>query len=89
MYPHSDDTHRKSQTQISKVYFSVQTTTLHASFEGSNSSLSCSYGQLSLSVQVISGRLMLFLLFSDFGVTWGSWAITFVPDILEGQTRAL
>jgi len=89
MYPHSDDTHRKSQIQISKVYFSVQTTTLHASFEGSNSSLSCSYGQLSLSVQVISGRLMLFLLFSDFGVTWGSWAITFVPDILEGQTRAL
>jgi len=24
-----------------------------------------------------------FVLFSDFGVTWCFWAITFVPDMLE------
>jgi len=44
----------------------VQTTSLHGSFEGSNSSLSCSRGKLSLSAQATSGRLMLYLQFSDF-----------------------
>jgi len=32
---------------------------------------------------------MHFLQFSDFGVKWGFWAITLVPDMLEGQSRAL
>ena len=27
--------------------------------------------------------------FSNFGVKWGYWATTLVPDILEGETRAL
>jgi len=26
---------------------------------------------------------------SDIGVIWGFWAITMVPDMLEGQSRAL
>jgi len=38
-YPNPDDIHRKPQTQISKNFFSVQTTRLHESFEGLNSSL--------------------------------------------------
>jgi len=32
---------------------------------------------------------MLFLQFSNFGVKWGFWAITLVPDMLEDQSRAL
>jgi len=32
---------------------------------------------------------MHFLQFSDFGAKWGFWAITLVPDMLEGQARAL
>jgi len=67
----------------------VQSARLHASFEGSNSSLSCSRGELSVSAQAASGRLMLFLQFSDFGVKWGFWAITLVSDMLEGHSRAL
>ena len=88
-YPHPDDTHRKPGTQISKVFFSVHTTKHQESFEGSNSSLSCSRGELLLFVRATSGRLMLFLQFSDFGVKWVFWAITLVPDMLEGQSRAL
>jgi len=67
----------------------VQTTRLHKSFEGSNSSLSCSRGELSLSAQGASGRLMRFLQFSDFGVLWDFWAMTLFPDTLEDQSRAL
>jgi len=47
------------RTQISKV-FSVQTTRLHESFEGSNSSLARSNGKLSISAQAASGRLNAF-----------------------------
>jgi len=36
-----------------------------------------------------TGRLTLFLQFSDFGVQWGFGALTMVPDMLEGQSRAL
>jgi len=32
---------------------------------------------------------MHFLQFSDFGVKWGFWAVTLVPDMLEGQSRNL
>jgi len=35
------------------------------------------------------GDSMHFLQFSDFGVQWGFWAMTLVPDMLEGQARAL
>ena len=45
-YPFSNDTHRKPRTQISNVFFSVQTIRLDESFKASNSSLSCSSGEL-------------------------------------------
>ena len=32
---------------------------------------------------------MHFLIFLNLGVKWGFWAITLVPDMLEGQTKAL
>jgi len=67
----------------------VQTTRLHESFEGSNSSLACSSGELSLFQLPPVGDSMQILQFSDFGVQWGFWAIILVPDILEGQSRAL
>ena len=44
------------------------------------------YRALSRATAAASGRLMHFLI---FGVKWGFWAITLVPDMLEGQTRAL
>jgi len=71
----------------SQVIFSVQTKRLHESFEGSNSSLAWARGELSLSAQAVSGRLMIFLQFSDFGVKCFFWVITLVPDMLEGQYR--
>jgi len=64
----------------------VHTKTLHESFEGSNSSLACSRGEVSEAVSAASGRLMQFL---DFCAQLGFWAITLVPDMLEGQSRAL
>jgi len=67
----------------------VQTTRLRESFEGSNSSLSCSSGELSLSRKPPVEDSMHFLQFSDFGVKWFFWAITLVPDMLEGQSRTL
>jgi len=67
----------------------VETTRLHESFEGSNSSLACSSGELSLFAMPPVGDSMHFLQFSDFGVQWGFWAMTLVPDMLEGQARAL
>jgi len=62
-YPFSDDTHRKPQTQISKVFFSVQTRRLHESFVGSNSSLACSRGKLLRAAPAASGRFIQFLYF--------------------------
>jgi len=67
----------------------VQTRRLHESVEGSYSSLSSFRGKLSQVIVVASGKLMHFLQFSDFGVKWFFWAITLVPDMLEGQARAL
>jgi len=67
----------------------VQTTRLHESFEGSYSSLSYSRGELSPFAQAASGRLMLFLQFSDFGVQCGFGVITLVPDVLEGQSMPI
>ena len=70
-------------------FFSVETRRLHESFEGSYSSLASSSAELSRATVDASERLMHFLQFSDFGVKWGFWAITLVPDTLEGQARAL
>jgi len=67
----------------------VQTRRLHESSEGSYSSLASSGGELSL---VIASRQWETHAFSDFlnlGVKWGFWAVTLVPDMLEGQARAL
>jgi len=67
----------------------VQTKRLHESFDGSNSSLACSSGKVSLAEMPPVGDSMHFLQFSDFGVNWGFWAITLVPYMLQGQSRAL
>jgi len=67
----------------------VQTTRLHESFEGSYSSVASSSAELSRATVAASGKLMHFLQFSDFGAKWGFSAIILVPDMLEGQTRAL
>jgi len=64
----------------------VQTRRLQESFEGSYSSLAYCSGELSRATIAASGRLMHFLLLE---VKWGFWAITLVPDMLEGQARAL
>jgi len=44
----------------------VQTTRFHEPFEGSNSSLAYSRGELSPATKAASGRLMLFLQFLEF-----------------------
>jgi len=67
----------------------VQTRRLQESYGGSNSSLAYSSGELSrviASSVAASGRLMHFLILE---VKWGFWAITLVPDLLEGQSRVL
>jgi len=74
----------------SQNYFcSVQTTRIHESLEGLNSSLAESCGEELLFKMPPMGDPMHFLQFSDFGVQWGFWAIFLVPDMLEGQSRAL
>jgi len=67
----------------------VQTTRLHESFEGLNSSLAQASGELSPVAQAAGGRLMLFLQFLDFCAQPVFWAITLVPDRLKRQSRAL
>jgi len=67
----------------------VQTTRLHESLEGWNRSLAYSSGELSLFEMPPVGDSMYFLQFSDFGVKCFFWAKIFVPDMLEGQSRAL
>ena len=62
----------------------MQTRRLQESFEGSYSSLAYSSGELSRATVAASGRLMHFLI---LGVKWGFWAITLVPDMLEGQAK--
>jgi len=66
----------------------VQTRRVQESFEGLYSSLAYSNGELSWVIATVaaSGRLMHFLI---LGVKWGFWAIPLVPDMLEGQARAL
>jgi len=44
-----------------------------------------SYCGLSQATVAASGRLMHFLI---LGVKWGFWAITLIPDMLEGQASA-
>jgi len=63
-YPNPDDIHRKPQ--ISKGFFSVQTTRLHESCRGLNSSLALVPVDASLAKLAVSGRLMLFKQFLDF-----------------------
>jgi len=64
----------------------VQTRRLQECFEGSYSSLAYSSGELSRAIVATSGRPMHFLI---LGVKRDFWAITLVPDTLEGQARAL
>jgi len=66
-------------------FFSVQTRRRHESFEGSYI-LAGSYRGLSRATVAASGRLTHFLI---LGVKWSFWAIPLVPDMLEGQARAL
>ena len=72
-YPNPEDIHPKPQTQISKVFFSVQTTRFHESFDDLNTSLALASGELSPATQAVSGRLTLFLHFFDFCAQWGFW----------------
>jgi len=67
----------------------VQTRRLHESFEGSYSSLASSSGDISRVIASYSSRQWETPAFSDFEVNWGFWDITLVPDMLEGQARAL
>jgi len=65
-------------------FFSVPTRKLHEFFEGSYSSLASSRGKLS---QVIVSRQWETHAFSDFSEFGGKiifWAITLVPDMIEG-----
>jgi len=64
----------------------VQTRRLHETFEGSYSSLASSSGDLYQATVAASGRLLQLLI---LGIKWGLWAITLVPDMLEGQARTL
>ena len=73
-------------------FFSVQIRRLHESFEGSYSLLASVSGEL---LQVIVSysncqwETHAFSDFSEFGGKMVFWAITLVPDMLEGQARAL
>jgi len=67
----------------------VQTRRLQESFEGSYSSLAYSSGELSRVFASYCSRQWETHAFSDFGGKWGFWAITLVPDMVEGQARSL
>jgi len=60
----------KTRNPNLKSFFSAQTARLHESFEGSNSSLACFSGELSLFDMPPVEDSMHFLQFSDFGVKW-------------------
>jgi len=75
-------------------FFSVQTRRLQESLYlcthlGSYSSLAYSNGELPQVIVSYSSRQWETHAFSDFGGKMGFWAITLVPDMLEGQARAL
>jgi len=67
-YPLSDNTHQNSQTQVSKSFFSDQTTTILESFEGANSSLACSRGKVSRVIECRTSRQ--WETHADFGFLW-------------------
>ena len=67
----------------------MQTKRLHESFEGSYSSLASSGWELSLVKASRQWETHAFSDFSEFGDKMVFWAITLVPDMLEGQARAL
>jgi len=67
----------------------VQTRRLQESFEGSYSSLAYSSLELSRVFASYCSRQWETHAFSDFGGKWGFWAITLVPDMVEGQARSL
>jgi len=67
----------------------VQTRRLQESFEGSYSSLAYSSGELSGVIASYYSRQWKTHAFYDFGGKMIFWAITLVPDALEGQARAL
>ena len=69
--------------------FSVQTRRLHESVEGSYSSLASSSGELSRVIVSYTSLQWETHAFSDFGGKMIFWAKTLVPDMLEGQARAL
>jgi len=62
----------------------MQTRRLHESFEGSYSSLASFSGELSRVIASYTSRQWETHAFSDLGAKWGFWAITLVPDMLEG-----
>jgi len=64
----------------------VQTRRLQESFEDSYSSLAYSSRELSRVIASYCSRQCETLI---LGVKWGFWAMTLVPDMLEGQARAL
>jgi len=69
-------------------FFSVQTRRFHESFEGTYSSLASSRGELLWVIASYTSRQWETHAFSDFGGKMVLWAITLVPDMLEGQLRA-
>ena len=74
----------------SKMFvFSVQTRRLHESFEGSYSSLASFSGDLSRVIASYSSRQWETHAFSVFGGKMFFLALTLVPDMLEGQARAV
>jgi len=77
-YPFSNPTHRKPRTQISNVFFLVQTRRLHESFEGSYSSLASSGGELSLVKGSRQRDTHAFSDFSEFGGKMGFLGHNFV-----------
>ena len=79
---------------MSKMFFfSVQTKRLHESFEGSYRSLTSFSGQLSRVITSYTSRQWETQAFSAFfdalSVKCDFWAITLVPEMLEGRARAL
>ena len=78
--PPTDNPEPKSKM----FFFSVQTRRLHESFEGSYSSLASFSGELSRVIASYTSRQWETHAFSDLGAKWGFWAITLVPDMLEG-----
>jgi len=67
----------------------VQARRLHESFEGSYSSLASFSGEVSRVIASYTSRQWETHAFSDFGGKMVFLDLTLVPDMLEGQARAL